>query len=174
MPIGYYTSQWFSNFYLQEMDHYIKEVLHIKYYARYVDDMVLIGPNKRKLHRALRALMTYLITDYELEIKDNWQLWRIFSRPLDFVGYRFYEKYTLLRKKILYRLTRTVRRIGRYGLNIQRARRFNSLIGWGKHINFKDYYLERIKPIISKRSAKRYISAYDRRKHTRRSVIYAI
>lgn len=172
LPIGYYTSQWFSNFYLQEMDHYIKEVLHIKYYVRYVDDMVLIGPNKRKLRKAMHSLMAYLSEEgYELELKDNWQLWRIYSRPLDFVGYRFYKSYTLLRKKLLYRLTRTVRRIKRYGLNIQRARRFNSLIGWGAHINFKEYYLARIKPIISKRIAKRYISEYDKRKARRR--VYA-
>lgn len=168
LPIGYYTSQWLSNFYLQEMDHYIKEILHVKYYVRYVDDMVLLGPNKRKLRRALSALKEYLKREgYGVEIKENWQLWKTFSRPLDFVGYRFYKGYTLLRKKILYRLTKTVRRILLHGLNIRRARRFNSLVGWGCHINFKKYYLERIKPVISKRTVKRYIARYDKRKQSR-------
>ena len=37
IPIGNYTSQWFANIYLNEMDHYIKENLNIKYYVRYMD-----------------------------------------------------------------------------------------------------------------------------------------
>lgn len=37
LPIGNYTSQWFANFYLQDLDHFIKEQLHIKYYIRYMD-----------------------------------------------------------------------------------------------------------------------------------------
>lgn len=50
LPIGNYTSQWFANFFLQGLDHYIKEVLGVKYYIRYVDDLVLLGSNKKKLH----------------------------------------------------------------------------------------------------------------------------
>ena len=42
---GNYTSQWFANFYLQSLDHYIKEELKIKYYLRYMDDMILFGKN---------------------------------------------------------------------------------------------------------------------------------
>lgn len=173
MPIGYYASQWFSNFYLQEVDHFIKEVLHIKYYVRYVDDMVLIDSNKRKLRKAMLRLAEYLdVNKYAVKLKDNWQLWKIFSRPLDFVGYRFYKDYTLLRKKIFYRLTKTVRRIQKYGLNIRRARRFNSLIGWATHINFKGYYLKYIKPIIHKNTAKEYVGNHDRRLKKRKSSIF--
>ena len=28
LPIGFYTSQWFSNWYLMEFDHFVKEQLH--------------------------------------------------------------------------------------------------------------------------------------------------
>ena len=163
LPIGYYTSQWFSNFYLQWIDHYIKETLKIKYYVRYVDDMVLIDPNKRKLRKAMRELSERL-KGYGLKIKENWQLWKRYSRPIDFVGYRFYEKYTLLRKRLLLRLMRTVKRISQFGLNIQQARRFNSLIGWGTHINFRNFYVGKIKPTVSKGLAKRYISRHDKRR----------
>lgn len=37
IPIGNYTSQWFANIYLNELDHFIKENLNIKYYIRYMD-----------------------------------------------------------------------------------------------------------------------------------------
>lgn len=162
LPIGYYTSQWFSNFYLCEVDRYIKETLKVKYYVRYVDDIVMWGDNKRKLRRAFEALQLFLNSEYKLSIKGNWQLWKTFSRPLDFVGYRFYQNYTHLRKKIFYRLIRAVRHINSHGLIISRARHINSLIGWVKRINFKNYYLNNIFPIISKHSIVTYISNYDK------------
>ena len=51
LPIGNYTSQWFANFFLQGLDHFIKEKLGVKYYIRYVDDLVLLGSNKRNYIR---------------------------------------------------------------------------------------------------------------------------
>ena len=60
LPIGNYTSQWFANFILEGLDHYIKERLGVKYYIRYVDDLVLLGSNKRKLHKVRRAVDAYL------------------------------------------------------------------------------------------------------------------
>jgi len=172
LPIGYYTSQWLSNFYLPEIDHYIKEKLKVPYYVRYVDDMVLMGPNKRKLRRAMQALAEFMTAEgYGLTIKGNWQLWRVHSRPLDFVGYRYFRGYTLLREKLLYRLTRTVRRIAALGLNIGRARRFLSRLGWGKRINFGRYYCQHIKPTISKGAARAYVSRWERRYRCRTSTI---
>lgn len=163
LPIGYYTSQWLSNFYLQEVDHYIKEQLHIRYYVRYVDDMVLIDADKPKLHKARRQLIDYLKNNrYGIELKDNWQLWKINSRPIDFVGYRFYATHTHLRKKIFYRFTRVVRKIVAHGLDIKRARRYNAYIGWCKHINFKNYYIQNIRSIIHTNDVYRYISLYTK------------
>lgn len=37
IPIGNYTSQFFANIYLNELDQYVKNVLHIRYYTRYMD-----------------------------------------------------------------------------------------------------------------------------------------
>ena len=162
LPIGFYTSQWLSNFYLQDIDHYIKEVLHVKYYVRYVDDMVLIDSNKRRLREAKAALAEKL-GEYGLSLKDNWQIFKINSRPLDFVGYKYHKNFTLLRKSLFFHLTRVVRDIKHGGLNIYRARRYISLIGWAKRISFKHYYLSFIKPIISKRVAREYISRFDKR-----------
>lgn len=49
VPIGNYTSQYFANFYLTRMDHWIKEELGIKYYFRYCDDIVILGSSKERL-----------------------------------------------------------------------------------------------------------------------------
>ena len=55
VPLGYFTSQWFGNFYLKALDHYIKEELHAEHYMRYMDDMVILGKSKKKLHKMHRA-----------------------------------------------------------------------------------------------------------------------
>lgn len=47
LPLGFYTSQWLSNFMLQPLDHFIKEQLKAVHYIRYMDDMVVFGKNKK-------------------------------------------------------------------------------------------------------------------------------
>lgn len=75
LPIGTYTSQWFANFILQRLDHYIKEQLRIKYCMRYMDDIVMFGRNKKQLHKALELISEFL-KPYGLKIKENWQVFR--------------------------------------------------------------------------------------------------
>ena len=166
LPIGYYTSQWFSNFYLEKLDHFIKENLHIRHYIRYVDDMVLMDCNKRKLHRAKSQIASFLKRNhYNCTLKNNWQLWKIHSRPLDYLGYRFYEDKTLLRKRIFYTINRKVREIYKRGYcTVKSARCMASEIGWLRRIpGGKHYYLSYIKPVISKGEMARIISAYDKK-----------
>ena len=76
IPLGYYTSQWFANFYLQGLDHHIKETLKVKYYIRYLDDLVLFGNNKKELHKAVREIIRYVSEELRLTIKENWQVFR--------------------------------------------------------------------------------------------------
>ena len=49
LPIGNMTSQILAIFYLNDLDHYIKEKIKIKYYIRYMDDFILIHPYKKYL-----------------------------------------------------------------------------------------------------------------------------
>lgn len=51
IPIGNLTSQLFANIYLNQLDHFVKECLRIKWYARYMDDFLIIHPDKNYLHQ---------------------------------------------------------------------------------------------------------------------------
>jgi len=51
IPIGNYISQYFANFYLTYFDHWIKEELQIKYYMRYMDDLIILHSSKEHLHQ---------------------------------------------------------------------------------------------------------------------------
>lgn len=98
IPIGNYLSQYSGNFYLSSFDHWSKEVKHRKYYYRYMDDIVILGETKEELHHLREEIDTYFTTNLKLTIKGNWQVFPTFVRGLDFVGYRIFLNYELLRK----------------------------------------------------------------------------
>lgn len=165
LPIGYYTSQWFSNFYLETFDHYVKETLKIKYYVRYADDMVLLDTNKRKMRKAI-AKMEEFLEKLGLRLKENYQVWKVDSRPIDFVGFRFYKNKTHLRKKIFFRLCRRVRKVKKTGyITVSQARGLLSLLGWLTHINGLKFYKEQIYKYAPKWKLKRIVSDYAKKQN---------
>jgi len=103
LPIGNYTSQYFANIYLSYFDHFAKEELRIKYYFRYMDDIVVLSGDKNELHKILDAFALYLATELKLEIKSNWQIFPVDARSIDYVGYKQNHYGILLRKSILQR-----------------------------------------------------------------------
>ena len=144
VPIGNYTSQWFANFYLQDLDHYIKEKLQVKHYVRYMDDMLLFHRNKKELHKIKLAVDEFLEKEH-LRIKENWQLFKVDSRPLDFIGYRFYRGYTTLRDSNFLRIKRRIKKVyKKRKINYLDASAIISYVGWLKHCDshiFKEKYL---------------------------------
>lgn len=99
-PIGNLMSQYFANFYLAYFDHWIKEVKQVKHYFRYADDLVILHNSKQYLHQLLFDIKTYLSVNLKLTVKDNYQVFPVVSRGIDFVGYVFFHTHTLLRKSI--------------------------------------------------------------------------
>ncbi len=60
LPLGNLTSQYFGNLYLSRLDHYAKEILSLKGYIRYVDDIVIFGNSIEFLQTALRKISEFL------------------------------------------------------------------------------------------------------------------
>ena len=167
LPLGFFTSQWLANWYLQDLDHYIKEELQAIYYMRYMDDMVVFSGNKRKLHEMRVAICKYL-AKLGLQMKSNWQVFRFNYngkyRHLDFMGFRFYRSRTTLRKSILLRATRKAKRMGmKAKTTIYDCRQMLSYLGWIKATDTYGIYLERIKPYVDFGKCKKRISKYQRR-----------
>ncbi len=163
VPIGNYTSQWFANFYLQDLDHYIKEKLKVPYYIRYMDDMVLFHRNKKELHKIRIAIQDFLNKE-DLKLKENWQLFKLDSRPLDFLGYRFYRGYTTLRRANFLRIKRRVKRVFKIQkINYEDASAIISYCGWLKHCNSYNYRQKYIRPYISIKKCKEVVSNESRK-----------
>lgn len=110
LAIGYYICQWLANFYLEPLDRFVCQLDGCEYYVRYMDDLVIMGRNKKKLHKIRKAIDEFLRSELSLRVKDNWQVFPLKARPLDFVGVKQYRTYRTVRKRTFLRFTRQCRR----------------------------------------------------------------
>lgn len=133
IPIGNYLSQYFANIYLSYFDHYIKEVLSIKYYYRYVDDIVILDATKERLWFIFGEAGSYLNNRLNLTVKGNYQIYPVASRGIDFLGYRFYHTHVLLRKTLKKSWIQNV-----LSNQVNRAHAFWSYYGWAIHCNHRN------------------------------------
>lgn len=151
IKIGFYISQWLANAVLEPLDHFIRERLGVRHYIRYIDNMTLFGPNKKKLHKAIRAIMEFL-EEMGLRLKENWQLYNTRKRMVNAVGYRYKRGLTLIRKKNLLRLkrqcTRARKRIEAHRkIATKQARGILSRAGQLKHCAGWSLYDKHVRPI---------------------------
>jgi hypothetical protein len=146
IPIGNYTSQYFGNFYLSFFDHWLKEEKHVKYYLRYMDDIVILHDSKEYLHQLRSEIDAYLAEQLGLTIKENWQVFPTFTRGIDFVGYRCFGTYTLLRNSTKKRLKAAVKKLGRKvnrGKSLNRSDQsrigsYYGILGWCDSFRLKE------------------------------------
>lgn len=156
LPIGNYFSQYGGNFYFSEFDHWMKEVLHVKYYMRYMDDIIILMDSKKKLHEVRKQIEVYFETRMRITLKDNWQVFPTFKRGVDYLGYRTFLDFTLLRKSTCQSFKRKIRRImGKVesGSSLNQTDFFcvNSYSGWLKACNshrLNAKYLDPLKPAL--------------------------
>ena len=97
-PIGNMTSQIIGILYLNELDHYIKEKLKIKYYIRYMDDGILIHEDKDYLKYCLKEIEK-IVNKYKLELNRKTKIYKS-SEGIEFLGFRFIIKNNKLIMKV--------------------------------------------------------------------------
>lgn len=135
VPIGSYLSQYLANFYLAWFDHWLREEKGVSMMVRYMDDITIFSNDKEYLHRLNREIQEHLADQYRLTIKGNWQVFPVEIRGVDFVGYRFFPKYILLRKKTCKRFKALFNQIlykqeHKQMINYHQFCAANSYIGW--------------------------------------------
>lgn len=137
VPIGNYLSQFFANLYLTYLDHWIKEQKKVRYYFRYADDIVILGRDKQELRNLFYDIQNYLNNKLKLSFKDNWQIFKVDSRGIDFVGYRVFHTHTLLRKRIKKKFCKKINKLNKKQ-NLDKdtyKQKICSYIGWIKYCN---------------------------------------
>ena len=96
VPLGNWTSQFFANIYLNELDQYVKHELKVKQYIRYVDDFVIVHHNKKTLERYRDSIDNFLRNNVALTLHPS--KCRIIDtrRGAPFLGFRVFPHHRLL------------------------------------------------------------------------------
>lgn len=152
IPIGNYLSQFSGNFYLSPFDHWLKEVKGVKYYYRYMDDIVVLHNSKQYLQELKVEIIRYMEVNRHLTIKDNYQVFLVEDRGVDFVGYRIFPDFVLLRTSTADRMKQKLVRIRtkvESGVEMSYSDYccFNSYKGWLIHCNSHRLYEKYLKPL---------------------------
>ena len=152
IAIGALFSQWDGNFHMSKFDHWLKEDMKIQYYYRYCDDLVILSRSKDELHQIRKAIETRLNNVLKLHMKNNYKIFHVDKQGIDFVGYRHFRKYILLRKSTAKNLIRTMRSIKNKidnGGNFTESDygSINSYRGWLEWCDGYNLYVKWIKPL---------------------------
>ena len=144
VPIGNYTSQWFGNLYLNELDQYLKHEWHVKPYVRYCDDFVLFADDKPFLNKMAHVIKEFAWDKLKLTLS-KCDLFPV-TQGVDFLGYRHFRNYLLLRKSTAQRIKRRLRLLprllerGKISLESYRSSLASSM-GWLKWCNSRNLAL---------------------------------
>lgn len=98
MPIGNLTSQMFANLYLNELDQFAKHGLRIRHYMRYMDDAIVLHPDKQYLRWVEGEISTFLEDYLRLQLNNKTTV-RTAGQGIDFCGFRVWPTHTKMRKK---------------------------------------------------------------------------
>jgi retron-type reverse transcriptase len=105
MPIGNLTSQMFANIYLDALDQYCKRHLQIKYYIRYMDDIIILNSTKEEAHLNLQYITSFLNMELLLDVNRKTAI-RPITLGIEFVGYKVHGTHIKLRKSTALKVKR--------------------------------------------------------------------
>ena len=138
MPLGNLTSQFFANIYLNELDYFVKHKLKAKYYIRYVDDFVLLHSSKSQLQKWKYEIENFLKKELELELHKEKSRIISLSKGVDFVGFRNFYHFKLLRKRNIKNMKRKIKLFNQGQIPYETF--FDIFQGWYAYANWADTY----------------------------------
>lgn len=103
VPIGNLTSQMFANIYMNEADQFAKHKLKLKYYIRYMDDIIILHKDKKYLHEVKEEIEEFLNNELHLHLNNKTCI-RPTSIGVEFVGFRMWTTHKKLRKSTVKRM----------------------------------------------------------------------
>jgi len=138
LPIGNLTSQLFANIYLNQLDHFVKDRLRVRHYSRYMDDFLVIHPDKEYLKDLQKQIAVFLQNELHLFLHPKKLTIKNVDCGVPFVGYRIFYNHVLVRGVTLHRIERNyrskIKQVKRGTLTEQKlAETRASIVGHFKH-----------------------------------------
>lgn len=133
LPIGNLTSQLSANLYGHVVDRWLVHTMGVTRFLRYMDDIVVLDPDRSALVRLQSALESFALNTLGLRFS-RWSIQPV-ARGVNFVGYLIWPTYKLLRRDSVLRAKRKIKRYAQHG-EIDRLRMF--LASWRGHAQWAD------------------------------------
>lgn len=137
IPIGNYTSQYFANIYLNELDQFVKRELKIKYYVRYMDDFIILLSTKKDCIEIKNKIQSFIEKKLHLELNEKTRYYP-YKMGVNFCGYRIFTTHKLLRKSCKRKIKNNIKKWNKLykakKLNFKKLQmQYNSWLGHAKH-----------------------------------------
>lgn len=141
IPIGNYTSQFFANIYLNELDKYVKNELKVKYYTRYMDDFILLAKTKDDCKILKQQIESFCWNNLRLELNHKSRYYP-YKFGLNFCGYKIWTTHKLIRTDSKIKIKRKVRNWNKLWSddNIDFKMTIQSINSWFGHISHANSY----------------------------------
>lgn len=156
VPIGNFTSQWFGNLYMNELDQALKHGYKVRDYIRYCDDFLLFGNDKAQLNELAAIIKTYCRDRLKLKLS-KCSLYHT-SQGVDFLGYRhFPDGKILVRKSTAKRMKKKIKALRweiKHGVKTKESAlstvaSIEGWLKWSKSYNLRQsLHLEELKEAI--------------------------
>ncbi len=135
LPIGNYSSQFFANLYLNELDQFVKRRLKIKHYLRYVDDFVIIGRNRESLKKITLPIKEFLKRKLLLSLNFSKTKLEELGKGISFLGYFLKPDCILVEKRVVKRFKKKIGSLKpavlvSYRAHFEKDRSFNLFSGF--------------------------------------------
>lgn len=112
MPLGNLTSQFFANVYLNKLDYFVKHKLKARFYIRYVDDLIILESDKKKLERYRKEIDIFLKNVLNIHLHPDKSKILSLSNTINFLGFRVFYYHRLLKKSNIRKMRQKLKRLG--------------------------------------------------------------
>ena len=162
LAIGHPASHWLANVAVMAIDHELRRKFPDVRFTRYMDNYGMVCNNKRHLRKAFLHLKQR-IEALRMRIKHDWQLFLVKVRGITFLSYRIFVGFTILAKRLMFRIARKMRR-AKERMSVHMAMGVVSYLGILKHCNSYNFKMERVYPYINQKQCRRLISNASKNK----------
>jgi len=129
IPIGNLTSQLFANVYLDRLDQFVKRVLRVPYFLRYMDDVLFFSDSREQLVRWRQEIEEFGREQLKLRFHPHKTLIGAARDGISFVGYRTYPWGISVRGRSLRRFRKRLLAGAPLGTKIKRLNSYFGHIG---------------------------------------------
>ena len=112
IPLGNVTSQDFANIYLNEVDQYAKRYLGLKYYVRYMDDIIIVVPTKEEAQDARDKIIKFLDEKLDLKTNNKTKIFPI-EQGVNAYGFKIFTTHKLVRNSTKSAMKRRIKAMDR-------------------------------------------------------------